>query len=315
MHRASSLLAKRFLVPPFSVLNAREGDWQERKRAWVAMGLRGEVGRNALCNGNKGSAHDVYRVKRNDGTGVALADVHNDPLSFNGSSIFDPVLCELVYRWFARADAQVLDPFAGGSVRGVVAAEMGLRYWGCDLRQEQIDANRAQADQICEGEHPEWVVGDSTIALANAPLSDLLFSCPPYGDLEEYSTDARDLSHMEWPKFVDAYQTVIAASVGRLREDRFACFVVGDFRDPKGLYRNFVGLTVNAFEKAGARFYNEAIYITPCGSLPLRVSKQFEAGRKLGKTHQNVLVFVKGDWKRAATWCARPALDAPTVGA
>lgn len=39
--------------------------------------------------------------------------------------------------------------------------------------------------------------------------------------------------------------------------------------------------------------------MTPAGSLPIRAGKQFTASRKLGKTHQNVLTFVKGDPKRA----------------
>ena len=38
-------LADRFLIPPFSVLNAREGWWQERKRAWLAIGIKSELGR------------------------------------------------------------------------------------------------------------------------------------------------------------------------------------------------------------------------------------------------------------------------------
>jgi hypothetical protein len=38
-------LADRFGVPPFSVLNAREGWWQERKSAWIALGIRSEIGR------------------------------------------------------------------------------------------------------------------------------------------------------------------------------------------------------------------------------------------------------------------------------
>jgi len=33
-------LAARFGVPPFSVIKAREGWWQERKRAWIALGIR-----------------------------------------------------------------------------------------------------------------------------------------------------------------------------------------------------------------------------------------------------------------------------------
>ena len=40
-------LAERFGIPPFSVFNAREGWWQERKQAWVALGIMSELGRGA----------------------------------------------------------------------------------------------------------------------------------------------------------------------------------------------------------------------------------------------------------------------------
>jgi hypothetical protein len=59
--------------------------------------------------------------------------------------------------------------------------------------------------------------------------------------------------------------------------------------------RGFVRETINAFEDAGLAFYNDAVLVTMAGSAPLRARRQFEAGRKLVKTHQNVLVFVKGD--------------------
>src|ERR1700738_4028684 len=38
-------LAERFMIPPFSVLNAREGWWQERKAAWLVLGIQSELGR------------------------------------------------------------------------------------------------------------------------------------------------------------------------------------------------------------------------------------------------------------------------------
>ncbi len=40
-----SLLGEEFIIPPFSVLNAREGWWQERKRKWLALGIQSELGR------------------------------------------------------------------------------------------------------------------------------------------------------------------------------------------------------------------------------------------------------------------------------
>jgi len=45
------------------------------------------------------------------------------------------------------------------------------------------------------------------------------------------------------------------------------------------------------------------VLVTALGSASLRATRQFNGGRKLVKTHQNVLVFVKGDWRRAAAAC------------
>ena len=227
------------------------------------------------------------------------------PAGQSGTSIFDPVLCELAYRWFSPPGGLVLDPFAGGSVRGIVASKLGREYLGVDLRPEQVAANETQATAICGAPAPRWLVGDSVAlgTLAAGITADFMFSCPPYADLEVYSDNPADLSTMDYPAFRAAYNRIIAAACGLLKPDRFACFVVGDIRDRKGLYRNFVGHTVEAFEAAGLRLYNEAILITAAGSLPIRAGKQFTSGRKLGKTHQNVLVFVKGDPKKATAAC------------
>jgi len=278
----TSPVSQKFLIPPFTVLNAREGDWQERKRAWKNMGISGEVGRDAAAIHCPNSSSED-----------SLEDA-------NYTSIFDPVLCELAYLWFSSNGDTVVDPFAGGSVRGIVASCLGRKYWGCDLRAEQIDANKVQGELLCHDNQPEWVCGDSLQKLDEAPEADFVFSCPPYGDLEEYGDDPLDLSAMDHQAFLVAYRAIIAKACERLKQDRFACFVVGDFRDKKGNYRNFVSDTIQAFLDAGMNYYNEAILVTSVGSASMRVTKQFEASRKFAKTHQNILVFVKGDGKKAA---------------
>jgi DNA modification methylase len=215
-----------------------------------------------------------------------------------GTSIFDPVLCELAYRWFCPKEAIILDPFAGGSVRGIVAEYLGYHYVGIDLRPEQIAANQVQAARL--NLNPTWHVGDSRDLnkLIDKPV-DFVFSCPPYFDLELYSENEQDLSNAgEYAKFLESYRAIISQAVTLLKDNRFACFVVGDIRDKKGFYRNFPADTIAAFQDAGATLYNEAILVTAVGSLPIRVSKQFGSYRKLGKTHQNVLVFYKGDIKK-----------------
>ena len=279
--KASGPVAERFTLPPFTILDARSGEWQERKRAWLSMGFRSEVGR--LENS------------------LGMSDAAS--LGEKDTSIFDPVAVELAVRWFSPAGGQVVDPFAGGSVRGIVAGCLGRQYWGCDLRAEQVAANEVQAEQIAPQVRPVWICGDSMETLADAPAADFVFSCPPYGDLERYSDDPRDLSAMDWHAFVAAYKRIILRAVGKMKPDTFACFVVGDFRDGKGFYRNFVSETIDGFEQAGARLYNEAILATPVGTAAMRVTKQFEASRKMAKTHQNVLVFCKGDPRTAARKC------------
>jgi 1-aminocyclopropane-1-carboxylate deaminase/D-cysteine desulfhydrase-like pyridoxal-dependent ACC family enzyme len=637
-------LSEKFIMPPFSVLDARRGFWLERKRRWMALGIRSELGRGgnllnfsdtvrsvmakkgAMFEGNQallyrenirgnkeplfirssrtvlasqgrkmkgilgtspsGMVPNYYAQKRAKekelGRRLSPAEFETkylrlpenvSSLSGSGTSVFDPVLCELVYRWFAPSSGSVLDPFAGGSVRGLIAAFLGYRYTGIELRAEQVEANRVQASTVlsrheapheagveggdleptltpiervgemwlkredsfryagvCGGKtraalalirsreaearrgivtagsrsspqvatvaaighrlgfpvrahvpsgrlsldlerareegaeivqhragrntlikararedalkhqlleipfgmeceeaveltaaqttnlpseakrlvvpigsglslagvlrglerdkneisvvgvrvgadpqrildrwapkgwrkrvriisagvpydehveaeiggirldpvyeakcmrflrpgdclwivgirrsaleapralrfHPEprWIVGDAydAPALVSGPF-DLLFSCPPYFNLEHYSDLPGELSAIaSYEAFLVRYAEIIARAASLLSPDRFAVFVVSDVRDrASGFYHNLVADTISAFERAGLRLYNHAILVQPVGSLPIRVIKWFENSRKLGKTHQNVLIFFKGD--------------------
>lgn len=341
-----STLAEKFVVPPFTILDTRQGYWQARKRSWVALGIKSEVGRGANLlkfsdtvlqpdpdkrkplgpgrhSGSKKSAYAAPGM----GDMVARAGEEADQ-DFDGTSIFDPVLCELVYRWFSGKGMRVLDPFAGGSVRGIVAGYLGRVYDGLDLRAEQVKANVQQYESLPDEvalkmAAPTWYVQDSTNLdeFFDAEYkADLVFSCPPYGDLEQYSDDNRDLSNMDFDEFSRMYARVIRAACARLNDNRFACFVVGDYRDDRGFYTGFIALTIEAFRAAGLQLYNEAILVGAVGSLPIRAGKQFTASRKLGKCHQNVLVFVKGDPVKATRACGEVDVEfglepaAPDIG-
>lgn len=382
-------LQRLFVVPPFSVFDTMSAYWRHRKKAWLELGLRSDLGRgDALActqtlhpydgQGNKSKSHfaipggggggawlklgksiessSKYRAmpgggpmpidrkknskamatafqgqeslwkvgkkrrhaiadkinitaKRYDQTPCYLNTSQEQQLS--GTSIFDPVLCEIMYRWFAGENSRVFDPFAGGSVRGVVAALLGHHYTGIDLRKEQVAANCQQwvdvlekceqppsriPDNVCE---PYWYVNDAVKVMktTKANWADFILTCPPYTFLEQYSDDPLDLSTMNYDDFLKRYRYVIRRCVRLLRPDRFACFVVGEVRDPKnhGIYVNFVGDTITAFLDAGMGLYNRAILMTSPGSLPIRAGHQMNASAKIGNRHQDVLIFVKGD--------------------
>lgn len=288
-------MGEQFGVPPFSILDTRKGEWQDKKRKWLGMGIESEVGRG-----------DDLMIKSSGFMGEAIKK------RGGGTSVFDPVLCELMYSWFNIPDGSVLDPFAGGSVRGIVAAKTGHYYVGCELRAEQVTANEQQADELCDDIVPAWVQGDSNVTLGKQVEGefDMVFSCPPYADLEVYSDDPADLSNMPYEQFKAMYASIIKKAVKHLAKDRFAVFVVGEVRDKKGHYYNFVGDTIEAFKAAGLHYYNEIILINPAGTLPLRAGRAFNAARKVGKQHQNVLVFYKGNAKNIKQ--NYPALELPT---
>lgn len=279
---ANSALSRDFLFPPFSVWNTREGQWQNRKRRWIKLGIESELGRNRKL-------------------------LFGDHLNITErSSIFDPVVCELVYRWFCPPGGIIIDPFAGGSVRGIVASCLGYKYWGCDLRAEQIEANKEQLNERTRGQYrPKWIAGDSLERVSEGPRADFVFSCPPYGDLEKYSDDPKDISNMKFENFLETYRAIISKSLERLKNNRFACFVVSNYRCKKtGAMRDFTGATISAFEaNAGVRFYNDVCLINSVGSGCLRARRIFVNGnQKVVKMHQNVLVFVKGKSAKAAEW-------------
>lgn len=603
-------LADRFIIPPFDVLDTRQGYWRERKRYWLALGIASEVGRDSgLAFGTAAIQDPDFYAKKN-----AFEAKLGRPLTYTefvaehyeragdpwmaGTSIFDPVLAELVYRWFSPVGGVVVDPFAGGSVRGIVAAACGRAYHGIDLRPEQVKANEAQAEEICgpyivadttrsvparvgdpdaltpverhDGilvkrddlfrvggscggkvrsalaligapgvrgvvtagsrhspqvnivasiaaryglpcrvhvpsgaltpellaaqatgaevvQHtpgynnviiararedaadrgwldvpfgmetpaaiaetrrqvanlpfadfqrlvipigsgmslagvlhglrdagkpaahvqvlgvivgaeptdrldryaptgwrervtvvksdlgyeahapdttlgnpglildpvyeakclpylgpgdllwvvgrretvgdsdspafavpggltmPRWSVGDALNVLPTLPAesADLIFTCPPYYDLEKYSDDPADLSTMPYGQFDEVYGWIIAAAAAVLRPDRFAVIVVGDVRDPKGRLRDLRGLTIRAAEAAGMTLASGAVLLTPIGSAARRASRAFLGTRTLARVHQNVLVFCKGDRKRAALACGDVEVHLP----
>ena len=281
------LLRDKFLEPPFSVLDTRTSSWQNRKKLWIGKGLKSEVGR-------KENLTHVMPMKSYDAEN--MAEEYYEKGKETGTSVFDPSLTELMYKWFCPDGGAILDPFAGGSVRGVVANYLGYKYSGLELRQEQVDSNREQALNILPIENqPQWYCGDSEKLLDDKwnLKFDFLFSCPPYADLEVYSDLPDDLSNMDYKDFLTKYCSIIKKSLELLKPNSYACFVVGDVRDKQGFYLDFISDTKKAFINSGAKLYNEAILLNSVGTASMRANRIFSAGQKLVKIHQNVLIFKK----------------------
>lgn len=318
-----SSLLDEYKIPPFTILDTRQGYWQERRRLWLGLNIKSEIGRDAKLtfgkfNQDYGSRTQALWANATEEERVKLSkETYLDPHIIDkygdgSTSVFDPLLCEIVYRWLCPPGGAVLDPFAGGSVRGIVAACLGHPYLGIELRGIQVEANKQQAHDIIREEAvspsgelvppPLWIQGDSDTVLAapGLPKADLMFTCPPYADLEVYSDDPADLSKMKPDEFDDAYRRILRRSVEHLNPDRFAVVVIGNIRDKAGRVRDLVGLTNSAMAAAGAYLYNEAILLNVSGTGAIRARKQFDTSRKLVRVHQCVQIYATGDPRKAA---------------
>ena len=264
----------KFQITPFSILDTRSKDWQQRKRWWInKYNIQSELGREDA---------------------KSSVSLWND----NSVSIFDATLCEVIYNWYLpEGGGSILDPFAGGSVRGIVASELGHGLYGIDLSKSQIEANRLQSTK------PKWIQGDSDKELDNIKDQyDLVFTCPPYHDLEIYTDHDDDLSNMDYNSFIDKYKSIINKSAKKLKNNRFMVIVVSEIRERSktsdykiGKYKGFVSDTIKAAEESGLHFYNDIILYNSTLNAS-RISKTyFERNRKVASVHQNVLVFVKGN--------------------
>lgn len=281
-------LIEDYIVPPFSIFDTKQGYWQKRKAEWNLQ----------LGDGGEGRAQDLMELD-------SIAKVQTKTLT--GTSVFDPVLCEILYTWYLDKGALIVDPFAGGHTRGLVASRLGHRYIGTDVSKLQVQANDKRAKEIGErGAH--WEVADgadlakvikgiTTVKGEKAILgADMLFTCPPYYNLEQYDPEnPLDLSNKpSYEAFIAAYSKVLINTYNIIKPNGWAIIVIGNVRDDEGNYYDLVGDTVRIMREAGYHFYNEAILATAIATATVRARRTFDSGKKLVKTHQNILFFAKG---------------------
>lgn len=291
----SNLLKDKYGWPPFSVLNTISHDWQRRKDEWETLFQDSTVGRD---------------VKRYNATPTNTFSARGATAKKAESiSEFDPYLAELMYRWFSTANAKILDPFAGGCVRGVVASVLGRNYRGIDLSSPQVEANRRQYKHLQDrytnlAGNVEWYNADAdeVLDITEDNYFDMVFTCPPYYNLEQYTKDPADLSRLPtYADFLHKYSSILYKATQKLKDNSFFVIVVSEVRaECRGIENSqYLGLVPDTIhilrDKCSLHYYNELILYNNLGSLPIRAPKQFDRTRKIGRCHQNILVFYKGN--------------------
>ncbi len=262
-------------IPPLSILDTRRGYWLDRKKYWNNILPESLEGRNEHLSYSKGIS------ALNGG--------------MNGTSRFDPTLTELIYNWFIPQNCKnICDPFSGGNTRGLIAEILKYKYIGFEVRKEQLEIDNNHAKEIKV--NPIFIHDTSLNLLeyVNKESQDLIFTCPPYYNLEIYSNQNDDLSNCKtYEEFLDSYKIILKNCYDVLKSNRFFVIVVSEIRN-KGIYCGLVSDTINILKSFNLKFYNDAILINNFGTAHLRIANSYR-NRKLVRVHQNVLIFYKGN--------------------
>lgn len=274
-------------ITPLTVIQTARGDWQTRRKGWAAAGLTGDAGRNHITIWPTISKEDGITWQR-------------------AVSVFDPVLTDTHYHWYCPPGGRILDPFAGGATRGLVAAARGYHYTGIDLSPRQVAANQEQYEAWQERGlitgSATWATGAAQHVLPTLdPGFDYLFTCPPYHDLERYSDHPDDLSAMTWDNFAVAIDHIIGLAVGLLAPDRFSTWITGDLRDKRGYLRRFPARVDAGHEAAGAHLVNDTVVAAPLGGKFGVIWRSWEPTRSATRIHSYAHTHVLGDRRRAVS--------------
>lgn len=150
-------------------------------------------------------------------------------------SEFNPLVAENIINFWSDENDNILDMFAGRT-RGIVAGLKHRKYYGFEISPE---VHKAVSKIIKKGKNkfnkgyiPQIYCDDAVnIPAYKLPKIDLIFTCPPYHNLEKYESVKGQLSDIEdYEEFLIALKNIMKISISKLKDNGFICLVVGDFR-------------------------------------------------------------------------------------
>lgn len=207
------------------------------------------------------------------------------------TSIFNPHLAQMILSAYCPTKAKIYDAFAGGGTRGFIASSMGHDYLGVEIRPEEVE--RIERQQV-ELRTPFTIkCDDSRFYPIDEGVYDFSYSCPPYYDLEVYSTIDGDMSNVStYGEFLSMLKQSLEVTYKGLKSGALCIWVVGNFRKNDGSLRHFNGDMVRLGEEVGFKLWDELIF---WGASDVAASRsgQFIANRKSVRVHEYIVIFKK----------------------
>lgn len=194
----------------------------------------------------------------------------------------------------------VLDPFTGHNSRMELTFKLNRNYIGYDISHKFMEANQHIKDKLLGSEQGyliqpsnfiKLVEGDAC-ALSMAEEADMILTSPPYWDLEYYGGEKEQLGNCPtYDKFLIKLYTILKRCFIVLRQGRYCCWSVNDFRRDKIFYAYHSDL-IELYLKAGFALHD--IIIVDLGyPISAAFASQLEQQKRTAKRHEYVIVGKK----------------------
>ncbi len=198
-------------------------------------------------------------------------------------SPFPTEISDLCYQFFLKDCKNIIDPFAGWGERHAKALEWDKRYVGFDISEVAIENALKQYGV-------DNILADSMEV--DIPEFDGLLTCPPYWNLEKYSSDEGLDKEESWEAFKISLGNIFKRFYDKASESAVFCVVVGDWRK-NHIYYDFEFTVCDIFKNLGAVIVDKVIISRKKVS---KIKIMLPQAKRLGytvKVHETLLVFKK----------------------
>jgi len=212
------------------------------------------------------------------------------------TSQFPLELARRIVKFWSDKGDKVFDPFSGMGERMQVTAYLGRDYYGYDISKKFQTQKQVMIDKQLlapfKGKRILYLHDSRKIDFPDNYF-DMSFTSPPYYDVEvkAYGDEPEQLGLVPtYEAFLEEYEKIIKETIRVVKPEKYIIFVVGDFRKDKRLIP-FHADTIEIFERNGCVYHDCIIY--EVGTLTAAFLQPIKEYKRMGKTHEYVLVFKK----------------------
>lgn len=217
-------------------------------------------------------------------------------------SKFPKNICENIIKFYTKENDIVLDPCSGHNSRMETTFKLRRNYIGYDVSESYMKENKRIAKELFGNSEQKLLLEvDNDIILylqssekmnENDNSVDLIFTSPPYWDLEFYGDESAQLGYKKsYDEFLSGIKRILSESFRVLKVDKYCIINVNDFRK-NGIFYDYHNDIIRIARECCFKLHDIIImkYKTAMRSA---FAKQIDDSKIMPKIHEYILVFKK----------------------